>query len=65
MAEGLYELADKRKKAEAIRDLWSAWARLANELRGHSWEKIRKNLERTFGKTAPKQGPSARGRVPF
>ena len=65
VAEGLYELAVKRRKAEAVRDLWSSWARLANKLRGHAWENIRKNLERTFGKTAPKQGPSARSRVPF
>ena len=65
VTEGLYELAVKRRKAEAVRDLWSSWARLANKLRGHAWEKIRKNLERAFGKTAPKLGPSARSRTPF
>ena len=65
VAEGLYELAAKKRKAEATRDLWSAWARLANKLRGHSWERIRKSLERIYGKTAPKKGPAARARVPF
>ena len=65
VTEGLYDLAAKKRKAEATRDLWSAWARLANKLRGHSWERIRKNLERIYGKTAPKKGPAARARVPF
>ena len=65
MTEGLYDLAAKKRKAEATRDLWSAWARLSNKLRSHSWERIRKGLERIYGKTAPKKGPAARARVPF
>ena len=54
-----------RRKAEAIRDLWSAWARLSNTLRSHRWERLRKARESILGKTNPKRGPSARARVPF
>ena len=54
-----------RRKSEAIRDLWSAWARLSNTLRNHRWERIRKARESIFGKTNPKKGLSARARVPF
>ena len=61
-------LAQRRRSAQALRDMWSSHARLGNKLRKSTWEPYRHEFRYVVNRNrrgAPKAKPGPSGQAAF